>query len=142
MKVPPFFYSLTLIFALMVSGFSCSTKSDLKKEKNDFYQLAYRAKNSMSKPQYKRWLQNQQRILQDQLSAMKGVEEREGRMLNQHEVMTESSTTVGGPQDIHGFKAERSRQSLKQMNERKIMIERKLFYINSQLSELDSKLKY
>ena len=96
----------------------------------------------MSKPEYKRWLLRQRQVLQDQLSAMKGLEDREGRMLNQHEVMTENAASVGGPQDIHGFKADRSRQSLKQMNERKVMIERKLFYINSQLSELDSKLKY
>lgn len=96
----------------------------------------------MTKPQYKRWLQDQQRALQGQLAAMTGVEEREGRVLNQHEAMTENSALVGGPQDIHGFKADRSRQSLKRMDERKKMIERKLFYINSQLSELDSKLKF
>lgn len=137
MKIPPFF--LVLLSSLLLS---CAQGPDLKKEKKDFYELAHRAKTSMSKPEYKRWLQNQQRVLQDQLAAMKGMEEREGRMLNQHEVMTQGSSTVGGPQDIHGFQADRSRQSLKRMDDRKKLIERKLFYINSQLSELDSKLKF
>lgn len=121
---------------------SCSQAPNLKKENQSFYELAQRAKTTMIKPEYKRWLKSQREEIETQLAAMGGQEDREGRVLNQHEVMTESSATVGGPQDIHGFKADRSRQSLKRLDNRKKMLEKHLFYINSQLSELDSALKF
>lgn len=135
MKIPPFFY--VLLFLL-----GCSQAPNLKKENRDFYQLANRAKESMSKPQYKRWLLNQRKRIQDQVSMMKGSQEREGRVLDQHEMMTEGGAMVGGHQDVHGFKADRSRQNLKRMDDRKRMLERQLFYINSQLSQLDTPLTY
>ncbi len=138
MKVPPFFYLLLVFISLA----SCSLAPNLNKEKRDFYELANRAEESMTKPQYKRWLEGQRQRLQDQLAVMKGQEEREGRMLDQHTVMSDGATAVGGPQDVHGFKADRSRQNLKRMDDRKRMLERQLFYINSQLSKLDTPLKF
>jgi hypothetical protein len=136
MRIPPLFYIL-LLFIL-----GCSQAPNLKKENQDFYQLAQRAKTTMLTPEYKRWLQNKREGINTELAAMGGQESREGRVLDQHDLMTEGSTTVGGPQDIHGFKADRSRQSLKRLDNRKKMLERHLFYINSQLSQLDSSLKY
>lgn len=137
MKIPPFFYILITLFII-----GCAQGPDLKKENRDFYQLANRAKDSMSRPEYKRWLETQRRRIQDQLSIMKGQQEREGRILDHREVMTEGAASVGGPQDVHGFKADRSRQNLKRMEDRKKLLERHLFYINSQLSQLDTPLKF
>ena len=122
---------------------SCSSnnKAQIKKDNDQFYELASRAKSEMKKSDYKIWLNKQLDHKRSELEAMTGIKDREEKVLGQYEVMVESSTRNGNQQDIHEFKADRSRQNLYRMQNRRQMLERHIFYLNSQLSELDPPLK-
>ncbi len=136
----------TITFVLLVSLnllFSCaSNKQDLKKDNDDFYQLAARAKAELKGSAYKNWLNKQLAHKRGELAAMTGVQDRETKVLGQYEAMVESPTRNNTQQDIHEFKADRSRQALYRMKNRRLMLERHIFYLNSQLSELDPPLKH
>lgn len=137
----PCLASFFLIFSLMILGGCASSKVDLKKENKNFYTLAKRAKEEMKGEAYKNWLTKMLSQKRTELVALGGLEQREDKVLGQHEAMVGSSATNGNQQDLHEFQADRSRQALFEMKQQRKMVERHIFYLNSQLSELESPLK-
>ncbi|MEC7276154.1 MAG: hypothetical protein VXV96_07525 [Bdellovibrionota bacterium] len=127
-----------LLVLLMISVGCAQSKGNLKSENQDFYSLAKRAKSELKGKAYKDWLNKMLERKRGELAGLSGAQDRETRVLTQHEVMEESSALNGNQQDIHGFKAQSSRQSLHKMQERRKLVERHIFYLNSQLSELEN----
>jgi len=93
-----------------------------------------RAKSELSKKEYISWLKKQLRHKEAEFASIAGQKGRETKFLDHHEVMTESSVAVGGPQDVHGFKADRRRQALQRLDERRKLLEGQIFSLKSQLS--------
>lgn len=136
---PPFLY--LLLSLLLLTSCSRTATVKLKEQNKDFYYQANRAKSQMTPKDYKAWLVRQIQNKKAALAGLEGVKDREGQMLGNHEAMTEGATSVSGHGSDHDFKADRSRQRLKELEEEKKLIRRHLFYLNSQLSDLDTKLK-
>ncbi|CAM9978401.1 unnamed protein product [Chrysoparadoxa australica] len=137
MKIHPLFLCL-LFISLSLLGCAKSVVK-LNEDNNRFYQEANRAKTQMAPADYKRWIMNQIANKKAHLAGLEGRKDREGQMLGNHEAMTEGAATVGGQEGVHAFQADRSRQYMQELEEQKKLIRRHLFYLNSQLSELDNK---
>lgn len=130
-----------ILIPLFLLSCAATEKKKLHQENDQFYEHAARAKRELKKSEYKAWLNKQLLHKRSELAAMSGVKDREEKVMGSHEAMVESSTRNGNQQDIHEFKADRSRQALYRMQKRREMVERHIFYLNSQLSELDPPLK-
>jgi len=128
---------LTLFCVLILSQCS-SNKKERIKNNNEFYSLAQRAKTEMPKGDYKRWLEKMLITKQSQYKGYESYQSRETRKLQQHEVMSSGATEVGGHQDIHQFKAQKSGIQIKRWEEEKEVLEKQVFYLKSQLSALES----
>ena len=93
----------------------------------------------MPKENYRRWLNKMLIAKQSQFKGYESYQNRESRKMQQHEVMSRGATQVGGHQDVHQFKAQKSGIQIKRWEEEKRVIEKQIFYLKSQLSVLDEK---
>lgn len=114
-----------------------SAKKERVKNNQEFYSLAQRAKSEMPKKDYKQWLNKMLISKQSQFKGYESYQSRESVKMQQHEVMSSGATEVGGHQDIHQFKAQKSGIQIKRWEEEKEVLEKQIFYLKSQLSALE-----
>ena len=130
---------ICLSILVMLIFISCAHKNstNLVMENKKFYRSASIAKRNLTPVNYKKWLINQINNKRAHIAGLEGVRDREGQLLGNHEMMTEGSASVSGQGGVHGFKAERSRQRLQELEDQKNLIKRHLFYLKSQLSQIE-----
>jgi hypothetical protein len=129
---------LLISFCLIFLSQCSSTKKESVRENLEFYALAQRAKTQMDRATYKSWLDKMLITKQSQFKGYESFQSRESRTMEQHEVISSGSATeVGGHQDIHQFKAQKSGIQIKRWEQEKEVIEKQIFYLKSQLSALE-----
>ncbi len=133
----------TIIFlSILFLTMGCAgTRTDYKKEHQDFMRQADRARSEMDNQAYKSWLNRKLQEKQSHLKALSGWEKREEKIYGQHEMMESSTAATGAGPDVHEFKARNSAQQMHHYSEQRKMIEREIFYLNSQLSALENQSK-
>lgn len=125
-------------FCLLLVLTACARhEKQMGQENKEFYQRAEQAKISLKGADYKNWIKREAQRINDELLSIEGQRDRSGRVLDHQESATGGSANVSGPQDVHGFQADRTRQHLMRLEERKSLLRRHLFYLNSQLSQLE-----
>ncbi len=127
---------LVILLSIFLLG-CASTKPNYTKEHQDFMRQADRARSEMDHKSYKSWLNRKLEEKRSHLKALSGWEKREEKIHGQHEMMESSTATSGAGPDIHEFQARSSAQQMHHYAEQRKLIEREIFYINSQLSTLD-----
>jgi len=101
--------------------------------------LANRARSEMSTMAYKNWLNQKLVEKQSHLQAISGWQDREKKIHEQHEMLDSASVTTGGGPDMNEFKARNSAQQMHRNSEQMKLLNKEIFYLNSQLSSLENK---
>lgn len=127
-----------VFLSIFLTACAVGKQIDYKKEHQDFMRQADRARSEMDRKVYKSWLNRKLQEKQSHLKALSSWEKREEKIYGQHEMLESSTSATGAGPDVHEFKARNSAQQMHHYAEQRKIIEREIFYINSQLSALEN----
>ena len=118
-----------LILILFLIG-CASTQQNYKKDHQNFLNKVQRQKSLLPEKEYQNFLKKEIQRKQGELSALRGIQGGEEKQLDHHEVMSNSNQNVN---DVHNFQARSSQHRLKNLNDRIQMVQKEIFFLQSQI---------
>ncbi len=123
-----------LIVAILLFS-SCATEPDYKNEYDNYLGLVKRAKDNMSKVDFKDWLTVQHKAKQQEFDSYGGLQDRESRVSQIHE---QRSSETQGSNNLYEHKKQTSKLQLRRFHKKRKYLEREIFLLRGLLSAYDS----
>ena len=125
--------NILLIVFLMV--FSCASKPGHYQVHRAYVDTVMRAKNTMEKPQLVKWLKEQIKRKESELSAYGSLQNREGRVLENHQQRESELSARRDDINVYEFKRRTTEMKMYRYDKKKNFIKSELLMLRSMLAE-------
>ena len=122
-----------IIFCILIT--SCASGPDYESEHSDYLKSVHTARETMSKPDLKKWLERQLSLKEQEFTAYGGLQDREEKFLGINEDKLSQSQ---GRSDVHQFNKETNELQMRRYNAKRKYLEKEIFLLKGLLSKYES----
>lgn len=124
-----------ILLIVMFVFASCATEPDYKNEYENYLGLVKRARDSMSKVDFKDWLTVQHKAKKQEFESYGGLQDRASRVSLIHE---QRSSETQGSNNLYEHKKQTSELQLRRYHKKRKYLEKEIFLLRGLLSKYDS----